>query len=79
MSNLKIFPDFEVPGLNLLLCFFKGFIHPNVCYGLALFKPEFPQHAVDPVGAEYPHQVVFQTQEKNGFAPVALTTRAARS
>ncbi len=41
------------------------------------FSPSFVQHAVELVGAEDAHQVVFQRQEELGAARVALAAGAA--
>ena len=41
------------------------------------FRPSRCQHGVEPVGAEDPHQIVFQRQEELRAAGVALTAGTA--
>ena len=73
----KVFTDFEVAFLNLLLGFFKRFIDPGVHDGFAFFEAEFFQHVIDALGAEDAHQIVFQRQEKLRCAGVALASGTA--
>jgi len=43
----------------------------------SLFQAKPRQHAVEPVGAEDPHQIVFQRQEEFRASGVALPAGAA--
>src|SRR5271167_2064008 len=44
---------------------------------LAILEAETLQHRIHPLGAEDPHQIVFQRDEEFGGAGVALAARAA--
>ena len=60
----QVLADVEVAGLDLLLRLFQRLVDPGMDDGLALFEAEPLQHAVEPVGTEDPHQIVFQRQEE---------------
>ncbi len=51
--------------------------HPRMDDRLVLLEAELGQHAVELVGAEDAHQIVFERQEELGAARIALTAGAA--
>ena len=73
----QVLADVEVARLDLLLRLLQRLVDPGMDDGLALFQAEPRQHGVEPVGAEDPHQIVFQRQEEFRAAGVALTAGAA--
>ena len=73
----EVLADFEVARLDLLLGLLQGLVDPRMDDGLAVLEAELPQHAVDALGAEDAHEVVFQGQEELRRAGVALAPRAA--
>ncbi len=73
----QILADVEVAGLDLLLRLLQRLVDPGMDDGLAFLEAEPRQHAVEPVGPEDPHQIVFQRQEEFRAAGVALASGAA--
>ncbi len=67
----------EVAGFDLLLGILESFVDPAVRDRFAVLEAKLFQHAVDAVGGEDAHQVVFERQVEFGAARIALTTRAA--
>ena len=67
----------EVARLDLLLRLLQRLVDPGMNDRLVLLQPELGQHAVELVGAEDAHQVVFERQEELGAARVALAAGAA--
>ena len=67
----------EVARLDLLLGLLQGLVDPGMGDGLAFLQAQLLQHAVHAVGAEDPHQVVFQRQVELGASRVALTAGTA--
>ena len=72
-----VLADVEVARLDLLLRLLQRLVDPGMDDRLVLLEPELGQHAVELVGAEDAHQVVFQRQEELGAAGVALAAGAA--
>jgi hypothetical protein len=60
----QVLADVEVAGLDLLLRLLQRLVDPGMDDGLALLQAEPLQHAVETIGAEDPHQIVFQRQEE---------------
>src|SRR4029078_11273025 len=60
-------------GLRLL----QRLVDPGMDDRLVLLQPELGQHAVELVGPEDAHQVVFERQEELGAAGIALAAGAA--
>ncbi|NDE98669.1 MAG: DUF1549 domain-containing protein, partial [Verrucomicrobia bacterium] len=73
----QLLTDLEVPGLDLLLRLLERLVDPGVDDRLAFLEAELLQHAVDAVGAEDPHQVVFEREEELGGTGIALAAGAA--
>ena len=73
----QVLADVEVARLDLLLRLLQRLVDPGMDDGLALLQAEPRQHGIEPVGAEDPHQIVFQRQEELRAAGVALTAGAA--
>ena len=73
----QVLADVEVARLDLLLRLFQRLVDPGMDDRLVLLQPELLQHAVELVGAEDAHQVVFQRQEELGMARIALAAGAA--
>ena len=73
----QVLADVEVAGFDLLLRLLQRLVDPGMDDGLALFQAEPRQHAVEPVGAEDPHQIVFQRQEEFRASGIALAAGAA--
>ena len=73
----QVLADVEVARLDLLLRLLQRLVDPGMDDRLAFLEAEPLQHAVHPLGAEDPHQVVFQGEEELGGAGVALAAGAA--
>jgi hypothetical protein len=73
----QVLADLEVPALHLLLGALDGAADHAVLDGLALFHAELAHQPLDAVGAEDPHQVVFERQVEPRRAGVALAARTA--
>ncbi len=73
----KVLADVEVAGFDLLLRLLQRLVDPGMDDGLAILEAEPRQHAVEPVGPEDPHQIVFQRQEELRTPGVALTAGTA--
>ena len=73
----QVLADVEVAGLDLLLRLFERLVDPGMDDRLVLLEPEALEHAVQLVGPEDAHQVVFERQEELGMAGVALASGAA--
>ena len=73
----QVLADVEVARLDLLLRLFQRLVDPGMNDRLVLLEAELGQHAVELVGAEDAHQVVFERQEELGMAGIALTAGAA--
>ena len=58
----QIFPDVEIARLNLGLRPLQRLVDPGMNNRLALFKPQFLQHAIHARGAKNPHQIIFKRQ-----------------
>ena len=71
----NIFANVEIARLNLLLRAFQCFVDPWMHNGFAVFEAQPLQHAIHTVGAENPHQIVFQAEEKTRQTRIALTPR----
>src|SRR4029079_16575393 len=56
---------------------FSALCVPGRVWALPFFQPKPRQHGVEPVGAEDPHQIVFQRQEEFRAAGIALEAGAA--
>ena len=72
-----ILADVEVARLDLLLRLLQRLVDPGVDDRLVLLQAELLQHAVELVGAEDAHQVVFERQEELGAAGIALAAGTA--
>jgi len=57
--------------------FSSALVDPGMDDRLALFEAEPGQHGIEPVGAEDPHQIVFQRQEEFRAAGIALASGSA--
>ena len=73
----QVLADVEVARLDLLLRLLERLVDPGVDDRLALLQAETLEHAVETIGAEDPHQIVFQRQEELRAAGVALTAGTA--
>ncbi len=73
----QVLADVEVARLDLLLRLLQRLVDPGMDDRLVLLEAELLQHAVELVGAEDAHQVVFERQEELGMAGVALAAGAA--
>ncbi len=60
----QVLADVEVARLDLLLSLFQRLVDPGMDDRLAFLQPQLGQHGVEPVGAEDPHQIIFQRQEE---------------
>ena len=67
----------EVARLDLLLRLLQRLVDPGMDDRLVLLQAEPGEHAVELVGAEDAHQVVFERQEELGMAGIALAAGAA--
>ena len=72
-----VLADIEVARLDLLLCFLQRLVDPGMDDRLVLAQAELVQHAVELVGAEDAHQVVFERQKELGVTGIALAAGAA--
>ena len=72
-----VLADVEVARLDLLLRLLQRLVDPGMDDRLVLLQAELVQHAVELVGPEDAHQVVFERQEELGAAGVALAAGAA--
>ena len=73
----QVLADVEVARLDLLLRLLQRLVDPGMDDRLAVLEAEPLQHAVHALGAEDPHQIVFERQEELGGAGVALAAGAA--
>ena len=73
----QVLADVEVARLDLLLRLFQRLVDPGMDDRFVFLQAELLQHAVELVGAEDAHQVVFQRQEEFRMAGIALTAGAA--
>ncbi len=73
----QLLADIEVAALHLALGLFDRIGHHPVLDRLALFHAQRLHEALDPVGGEDPHQVVFQRQVEARHTRVALAPGAA--
>src|SRR5260370_177852 len=73
----QLFPGLEVLEFYALLGLADGAGHPGVGDDFALLGAGAVHPARDPVGAEQPHQVVFERQVEHALAGVTLATGAA--
>ncbi len=55
-----VLADIEIARFDLLLRFFQRLVDPGMDDRLVLAQPELLQHAVELIGAEDAHQVVFE-------------------
>ena len=72
-----VLADVEVARLDLLLRLFQRLVDPGMDDRLVLLQAELGQHAVELVGAEDAHQIVFERQEEFGVAGIALAAGTA--
>ena len=72
-----VLADVEVARLDLLLRLLQRLVDPGMDDRLVFLQAELGQHAVELVGAEDAHQVVFERQEELGVARVALAAGTA--
>ena len=72
-----VLADVEVARFDLLLRLFQRLVDPGMDDRLVLLQPELLQHAVELVGAEDAHQIVFERQEEFGVAGIALAAGTA--
>ena len=72
-----VLADVEVARLDLLLRLLQRLVDPGMDDRLVLLQAELGQHAVELVGAEDAHQVVFERQEELRAARIALAAGAA--
>ncbi len=72
-----VLADVEVARLNLLLRFFQRFVDPRMDDRLVFLQPQLGQHAVELIGAEDTHQIVFEGEKELGMAGIALASGAA--
>ena len=72
-----VLADVEVARLDLLLRLLQRLVDPGMDDRLVLLQAELGQHAVELVGAEDAHQVVFERQEELRAAGIALAAGAA--
>ena len=73
----QVLADVEVARLDLALRLLQRLVDPRMDDRLVLLEPEPLQHAVELVGPEDAHQVVFQRQEELRMPGVALPAGAA--
>ena len=73
----QLLADVEVARLDLLLRLVERLVDPGVDDRLAFLEAEALQHRIHPLGAEDPHQIVFERDKEFGGAGVALAARAA--
>ncbi len=73
----EVLADIEVAGLDLLLRLLQRLVDPGMDDRLAVLEAEPGQHGVEPVGAEDPHQIVFQRQEEFRASGIALASGSA--
>ena len=73
----QVLADVEVARLDLLLRLFQRLVDPRMDDRLVFLQAQLLQHAVELVGAEDAHEIVFQRQEELGMAGVALAAGAA--
>ena len=73
----QVLADVEVARLDLLLRLLQRLVDPGMDDRLAFLQAKPRQHGVEPVGAEDPHQIVFQRQEEFRAAGIALTAGTA--
>jgi hypothetical protein len=71
----KVLADVEVARLDLLLRLFERLVDPGMNDRLVLFQSKLLQHAVELVGPEDPHQVVFEREKELGMTRIALAAR----
>ncbi len=72
-----VLADVEVARLDLLLRLLQGLVDPGMNDRLVLLEAELLQHAIELVGAEDAHQIVFERQEEFRMARIALAAGAA--
>ena len=72
-----VLADVEVARLDLLLRLFQRLVDPGMDDRLVFLQPELGQHAVELVGAEDAHQIVFERQEEFRVAGIALAAGTA--
>ena len=72
-----VLADVEVAGFNLLLGLFQRLVDPRMDDRFALLQAELLQHAIQAVGAEDAHQIIFQREIEARAAGVALTAGTA--
>ena len=73
----QILADLEIARLDLLLRLLKRLVDPGMNDRLTVLQAELLQHAVEPVGREDAHQIVFQRQVEFRQARIALTAGPA--
>ena len=73
----ELLADIVVARLDLLLRLGERLVDPGVDDRLAFLEAEPLQHRIHPLGAEDPHQIVFERDEEFGGAGVALAAGAA--
>ena len=73
----KTFTDTEVVLFYLLLCSFDRLRYHRVFYHLTLFEAHSVHYLRYTFGAEKPHKVVFERNEEDRAAGVALTSRTS--
>ena len=72
-----VLADVEVARLDLLLRLLQRLVDPGMDDRLVLLQAELGQHAVELVGPEDAHQVVFEREEELRAARIALAAGAA--
>ena len=73
----RAFADLEIVLLDALLRLLNGTVQPRMRQFLAFFKPHSFHHFHNAVGAEQPHQIVFERDEKVRRTGVALARAAS--
>ena len=71
-----VLADIEVARLDLLLGLLQGLIDPGMDDRLVFLQAELGQHAVELVGTEDAHQIVFERQKELRVTRIALTAGA---
>ena len=68
----KVFPYLEILPFHPFLGGAHGPCNKRVLYNLALFHAQAVHYHLDPVGAEYPHEVVFKRKVEPAASRVSL-------